>query len=229
MLDRILNAVVVIICILILLVSLYSLLDNHRQMEEANDTSVLVYKPNLEKLGTEEFVFKKINENHKAWLSVDDTNIDYPIMQGESNLDYLNYDPYGNFRLSGSIFLDCTNSPDFSDDYSLIYGHHIRAGAMFGTLDFYKDRSFFDSHRSGWIVVDNGTAFDFEVFAVMSIDASDKIIFRPAEQTTATILDFLRESAMIFEEPEEGLRLVALSTCAGNLDRLVVFGTIRER
>ena len=74
-----------------------------------------------------------------GWIVVDDTNIDYPVMQGYDNSQYLNLDPYGEYSLSGSIFLDSRNSSDFTDPYSIIYGHHMEYGKMFGAIDDYLD------------------------------------------------------------------------------------------
>ncbi|MBR1845920.1 MAG: class B sortase, partial [Oscillospiraceae bacterium] len=63
-------------------------------------------------------------------------------MQGETNGKYLNTDPYGEYSLSGSIFLDSRNAGDFSDSYSLVYGHHMADGMMFGALDAFFDEGY---------------------------------------------------------------------------------------
>lgn len=78
-------------------------------------------------------------------MTIDDTNIDYPVMQGEDNNEYLNKDPFGNYALSGSIFLDRRNNPEFKDYYSLIYGHHMEHGMMFGAIDEYLNEDYFNS------------------------------------------------------------------------------------
>ena len=59
---------------------------------------------------------QKINPDVCAWLTVDGTKIDYPVVQGETNLEYINQDIYGEFALSGSIFLDSRNDRKFIDD-----------------------------------------------------------------------------------------------------------------
>ena len=150
-LDKSLDTVIVIVCILLLLIGTYSLMDNLWLYENATDRSSLTYKPALDEPLQEE---KRISENQIAWITVNDTDIDYPVMQGKDNYEYLNKDPYGEFSLSGSIFLDARNDPDFKDDYSLIYGHHMEKGAMFGALDDFQDRAYFDQRRSGTIMTD---------------------------------------------------------------------------
>ena len=84
-----------------------------------------------------------INPDVRAWVTMDNTKIDHPVLQGETNLDYINTDVYGDFALAGSIFLDARNAPDFTDPYSLLYGHHMANSGMFGDLDLYKDPEFF--------------------------------------------------------------------------------------
>lgn len=112
-LDKLVDTVIVIVCVLLLLIGTYSLMDNLWLYQNATDRSSLTYKPPLDEPLQEE---KKISENHIAWLTVNDTDIDYPVMQGKDNYEYLNKDPYGEFSLSGSIFLDVNNSPDFKDE-----------------------------------------------------------------------------------------------------------------
>lgn len=55
-------------------------------------------------------------------------------MQGEDNMEYLNKDPYGDYSLSGSIYMDSRNTSDMSDDYLLLYGHHMENDYMFGSI-----------------------------------------------------------------------------------------------
>ena len=218
-LDKLVDTVIVIVCVLLLLIGTYSLMDNLWLYQNATDRSSLTYKPALDEPLQEE---KKISENHIAWLTVNDTDIDYPVMQGKDNYEYLNKDPYGEFSLSGSIFLDANNSPDFKDEYSLIYGHHMEHGAMFGALDDFQDRAYFDQRRSGTIVTDE-RSYELRLFAVCSAEANETVLFDPQGRT-------MRGKAIIYNEPTEGERIVALSTCSGgtSIMRLLVIGTIRE-
>jgi len=80
-----------------------------------------------------------------AWLLSEGTYIDYPIMQGGDNSYYLNHLPDGTKHRSGSVFLDHRSSTDFSDRNSVLYGHMARAGDMFGSLKYYRDKSYFDT------------------------------------------------------------------------------------
>lgn len=127
------------------------MIDAYMVYTGANDSSILKFKPaagNTEAL-------RELSDDAVAWLTVDNTRIDYPVMQGKTNEEYLNKDPYGEFSLSGSIFLDSRNDKSFGDEYSLIYGHHMEYEAMFGALDGYAGKAFFDAHKTGTLTVEN--------------------------------------------------------------------------
>ena len=67
----------------------------------------------------------KLNKDVVGWITIFDTHISYPVVQGKDNQEYLNKDVFGKFSFSGSIFLDYRNACDFTDSYSIIYGHHM--------------------------------------------------------------------------------------------------------
>ena len=151
-------------------------------------------------------------------------------MQGETNSEYLNKDPYGEFSLSGSIFLDSRNEKMFSDPYSLIYGHHMEYGAMFGSLDGYADREYFDAHKTGTLTVIKGAEYKITFFASCKAQATEKVIFDPPQSDKKSLLDYLSKNALN-DEPQEvdtGAKLIALSTCqsAESNERMIVFGVL---
>ena len=108
------NFIVAIVSLLLFLICLYAMIDAVMVYNGANDSEIMKYKPTAG--NTEEL--RELSEDAVAWLTVDDTRIDYPVMQGKTNAEYLNKDPYGEFSLSGSIFLDNRNDKTFSDPYS---------------------------------------------------------------------------------------------------------------
>mgnify|MGYP000060789688 FL=1 len=117
------------VCMMILMLAYggYSLWDNYMINSGAFLTSdLLKYKPPEnsdaeDNLSLEELM--ALNPETRGWLTIDGTHIDYPVVQGEDDMKYVNTDIYGEFSLSGAIFLSCINSPDFSDHYNLMYGH----------------------------------------------------------------------------------------------------------
>lgn len=226
LLDHALNCALILFALIVLCVSGYSLLDNAQIYHYASDTSLQQFKPVVrdEERSDSSFVFL---DHQSAWLCIDNTYVDYPVMQAENNFEYLNKDPYGEYRISGSIFLDWRNAPDFSDEFSMIYGHHMDHYNMFGSLDLFTSEAYFLTHTAGWLATRNGL-YDLELFAVVWGDAKDYTVFNPPGRTAAEVLSYIEEKAELYTAYKPGARIIALSTCAGEREtsRLLVFAMI---
>lgn len=88
----------------------------------------------------------EINRDYACWLYLPGTPIDYPVVHTDNNSTYLHYLFDGSRNKSGTLFLDYRNLPDFQDPNTLIYGHHMRNGTMFGMLTSYDKEGFFAAH-----------------------------------------------------------------------------------
>ena len=141
------SLVVAIVLLILGSYSAYSLWDNQQVYEEARDVQLKMKELKPEVVSEDEppsFAdLRAVNHDVHGWVTLYGTQIDYPVLQGENNLTYINTDVYGNFALAGSIYMDCRNSADFSDVYNLLFGHHMANSRMFGDLDLYKDAGFF--------------------------------------------------------------------------------------
>lgn len=175
---------------------------------------------------------KEINEDYRAWLTVYDTHIDYPVMQGDNDLYYSSHDVYRNSTLTGSIYLSSRNSGDFSDPYNLVYGHHMDNGAMFGDLGRFLDGSFLSRHRRGMLVTSEGAAYDLTFFATVKTQPTNGIIYEPRGNLTV-LMDFVSRSASARDMSGLGPigKVLALSTCTDSETggRLVVFAAMEQR
>lgn len=221
-LDRLYDYILLVIFLLCFLVGAYSMYDVWKVYLAANDDTLLNYKPGYDK---QIDPVKPIVGNMVAWVEVEGTTIDYPIMQGTNNTEYLNQNPYGEYSLSGSIFLDYRNSDDFSDHYCLLYGHHMERGMMFGALDEYWKGGYIESHKNGTILFENGDKKPFKIFAVMSVDASESIVFSPGDGEGT--LEYVNSHAKYIDSPPSSEKqLIALSTCKypDTAERTVVVG-----
>lgn len=89
---------------------------------------------------------KAQNSDVIAWLQIPDTQINYPVVQGDDNDYYLHHDLNGDDSISGTIFLDYADQADFSSLHNVFYGHHMRDGSMFKDISRYKDQEYFDAH-----------------------------------------------------------------------------------
>ena len=226
--DKSIDRIVLIVSLLFFLICIYAMYDAIVVYYNANDTSVLRYKPS----GKEDVAaMQELSDYVVAWLTVDNTNIDYPVMQGQDNNEYLNKDPYGNYSLSGSVFLDSRCDCKFHDDYSLLYGHHMDYGSMFGALDNFIKQDFFNTHRAGSLITTAGEEYEIVFFAVCKANADNKVIFNPQNTNKNLLLTYLEQNATIFEQPQKNFKLIALSTCqsAENIERIIVFGILKPK
>ena len=76
-------------------------------------------------------------------LALDGTKVDYPLLQSQDNVKYLDRNAFGDYTVSGSIFLDYRFNPNFTDFNTIIYGHSMASGAMFGEIQKFADQDFF--------------------------------------------------------------------------------------
>ena len=211
---------VLIVLVLVLLIVMWCMYDNYYVYSHALNDDIAKYKPGQNETAQED---PQITDDMVAWITIDGTNIDYPVMQGNDNVKYLNTDPFGKYSLSGSIFLDSRNTPDFSDDYSLVYGHHMEYGRMFGALDDFLDSSYLNSHSSGTLIIgkDAEKTYELTVFAAMRASAKDEAVFDPGK---GDIRQFIKEHCETYTA-DSGRRILALSTCAegDSVSRTLVF------
>ena len=89
---------------------------------------------------------KAVNPDVIAWIQILALDISYPVVQGKDNAYYLHHLFSGESNINGSIFVDCHNQPDFTDQNTIVYGHNMKNGSMFGTLDKYQDKELFEQH-----------------------------------------------------------------------------------
>lgn len=172
---------------------------------------------------------RRINKDVKAWLTVDDTHIDYPVLQGVDDMEYVNKDVYGEFSLSGAIFVSYKNKEDFSDPYNLLYGHHMDNGGMFGDVMEFIDEGYFNRHRTGKLFLPERT-YDLELYALIECDAYDKYIYNVenAIDDMEGFQAYVKETATHYRDINVTAddQIISLSTCvdAQTNGRAVVLG-----
>ena len=173
-----------------------------------------------------------LNKDYRAWLTIRNTSLDYPVMQGENDLFYASHDVRKKSSLTGSIYLSSGNSADFSDRYNLIFGHHMDNGAMFGALDAFADSAYLEAHREGELIVGD-TVYDLTVFASLQTDAYDENVYNVSGRNPEEILGYLKENAGYFNEKtaKGAKRIAAMSTCSGaeTNGRFVIFAVMQDR
>ena len=214
--NKIVDAGIAILIILALLYSGYALWDSWRVVNSAHATqnNLMVYKPG-NSLGASFEELLALNPDVVAWITVDNTNIDYPVVQGEDNNEYLNKDVFGKHDPVGSIFLVTQNSPDFTDNYSMLMGHHMQADAMFGNLDLFLNDTFFFKNTTATLYLPDRT-LELESVAILEPDAYDYMVYTVPASDITELADYIIANATFYRPGvlQDGDQLIALSTCA---------------
>ena len=218
-LDGAVNLAALVMILGCILFSGYSLWDANQVYRAAASTVYEAYIPTEEDTHSFEEL-RAINPEVMGWLRVNDTSINYPLLQGEDNSKYVNTDVEGNYSLSGAIFLHCMNAPDFTDFNSIIYGHHMEKNKMFGDIGLFTDEAYFESHPYGSLFFD-GRDHGLEFFAFLTVDAYDEVFYLcPDEEPARTeyleriydLAAYVRDLDVTTED-----RLVLLSTCTTSM------------
>lgn len=159
---------------------------------------------------------KEINEDIIGWIYIPDTPVDYPILQGESNDTYLRTTYTGKRASAGSIFMECQNTPDFSDKNTILYGHNMRNGSMFNCLSKFSNKEFFDAHPIVQIYTPmwSKTYKIYSVHTDVNTGDSYKISFINV-MYDEWVKDMARRTLVKGQEASEFKDTVTLSVCHG--------------
>lgn len=234
--NQILSVIVALLIVLMLSYGMYSLWDTYRIYKNSfASEELLKFRPTDEGKDNPTLSdLKKINPDVKAWIQVKDTNIDYPVVQGKDDMEYVNKNVYGEFELSGAIFLSCLNKDDFSDPYNLLYGHHMKNGGMFADVADFMNKRYFDSHKKG-ILYQPDKTWKIRFFACMKVSASDARMYHPdgySRENLDELLKYIKEHAVQYRDLDVTGEdsLIALSTCseAETNGRVILLGVFEK-
>lgn len=174
-----------------------------------------------------------INNDVVAWIYLEDTHINYPVVLGSDNEYYLNHMYNGKGNGAGSIFMDYRNRGDFSDPNTILYGHRMNNGTMFADISKYSNREFFDTHPYVLIITPDAKykAEVFSAYIANTTYSSWDLYFDGAD----TYLQWLKsiKSRSYFNRDisfSETDCAVTLSTCTYEFEdaRFVVHAILRE-
>ncbi len=178
---------------------------------------------------------QRLNEEIIAWLYLPACDISYPVVQGSDNDYYLNRTFKGQYNGSGSIFMDYENSADFTDYNTIIYGHNMKNGSMFGKLKhLYQTDGLRDSSPYFYIYRPGGIVLKYEIFSYYITTAdSTAYSFLPSESAYDTYVNSVARRSIEIEDvteyTSEYAPIVTLSTCSGRAggdQRFVVHGIL---
>lgn len=234
--NRILSIMAGILILLMLSYGMYSLWDTYKIYANSfADEELLKFRPTDDGEDNPTLKdLKKLNPDVKAWIQVPKTNIDYPVVQGQDDMEYINKNVYGEFELSGAIFLSCLNKDDFSNPYNLVYGHNMKNGGMFADVADFTNKEYFETHQKGKLYLTDATR-KIRFFACMKVTAADAKIYHPdgyRKENLKDLLDYIQANAVQYRDVNvaDENSLIALSTCseAETNGRVVLIGKLER-
>lgn len=169
-----------------------------------------------------ETLYKK-NKKLIGWLKIDDTNIDYPVMQTVNNEYYLDHNFNQEYDKNGSLFLDKDCNAAFPNTNMIIYGHHMKSGKMFGNLNYYSKESYYKEHPC----IQFDTIYEEGVYDIMYVFRSriyneDEVVFKyyqfmdvNSEDEFYSAMDEMSRMSLYDTgvTADYGDKLITLSTC----------------
>ena len=222
---KILKHIINVILILIIAVSGYKIYEKSTEYKKADKSYEQI---RVEK--EEENLYDKY-EDYRGWIKIDNTNINYPIVQGKDNSFYLDKDINKNYLSSGSIFMNYLNHGS-NDENTVLFGHHMRNKTMFAQLNKYKEKEFFYGNNDIVIEVENGKVLKYKVFSAYVTDSKDNYIktnFDDKDQYKEFLEDIKNKSQYKLDiDVNENDKIITLSTCSYEFNdaRMVVHGKL---
>lgn len=217
--KKLINILINIILILILIFScfcIYIKLSEYKKADKVyNDIRENIQTKNKSKDKYQQLYNE--NNDYKLWIKINNTNIDYPVVQGDDNQFYLNHDFYKNPLSSGSIFMDYRN--DFENDKCIIlYGHHMKNKTMFGDLVKFKTESFFKENNLIEIEY-KGETYTYEVFSVYVADLNNEDYLKvnfDSDDEFKDYLNYITEKSMYKSNTSIDIydKVLTLYTCS---------------
>jgi len=174
---------------------------------------------------------KAANPDIVGWIWIPDTDVSFPLLYAEDNLKYLGYSYDMQRTSSGSIFMDYRNSSSLSDCNTVIYGHNMNDGSMFGDLKKYSDYDYLSDHSDLYIFTES-SIFKYRIFAAYRTENDSKsYTFSFTEDWNYNnYIEYIKNCSRdsLINVPAEEAPLIMLSTCTSirRSERLVVHASL---
>lgn len=151
----------------------YDSLEQYAQVSDPEQGNVA-----LSDLTVDWDALRAINPDIVGWIYIPNSPINYPVVQGVDNQEYLHQSFDGStgwLASAGTIFLDSTNAPDFTDRNSALYGHHMNDGSMFAALSDWQNNDAFNQHRDIYLLTPQGN-YRLKSFALVKTTGTDAVV-----------------------------------------------------
>ena len=173
-----------------------------------------------------------IDPNIAAWIELEGSTIDYPVVQGTDNSWYLKHLMDGTYNDSGTVFIDADNNAGFADRNTVMYAHHMLDDPlMFAEVENYKEQSWYDTHKKFLIHTPDA---EYEMYPVAGYVTQGtagyiQLQFASDEEYMEYVNSFLVRSTFVSEETITAAdQMLMLSTCSYDVTdgRYVLIGKL---
>jgi len=172
---------------------------------------------------------KEINPDIIGWIKINAIDISYPVMQSQDNEYYLHHTFEGDKHFAGSIYADFRNKADFSDANTIIYGHNMKNGSMFGKLKKFRSQKSYDREPYLFLYTPD-KIYQYEIFSCREVELNSSAyqLQFESEKEFAAYIKGANSKSLI--KTEGGINdisdnIITLSTCTSNDEaRLIVQG-----
>lgn len=118
------------------------------------------------------------NDEVIGWLKMEAIPVlNYPIVRGEDDSFYLNHSYTGAYRPAGAIFMETQNNGTFGDLHTIVYGHNVKDGSMFGGLTKFKEKDFYDKNGGSFTLYTPSGIWKYEIFSVEEVQVEDPAVY----------------------------------------------------
>ena len=148
-----------------------------KTMEEAEEKYIYTDADGFPQVDFESL--RAVNSDIVAWLYIPDTNVNFPVVMGSADYEYLQLDYKGNYSIAGSIFMDVNCSADFTDEETLLYGHNMHNGAMFGRLKKFEDTKYLEAHKDVYVILMSGKTLKYSASVGKYVSVNDEVYYLP--------------------------------------------------
>lgn len=155
-----------------------------------------------------------------GWIQWPEVDINFPIVHGSTNNEYLRRLPDGTWNNGGSIFLEANNQT-ILDWHAIVYGHNMSDGSMFGQMKKYLKKDFFQENggTASFILYTPEGIWQYDVFSIEEVDSTDPGVYTvgyvPGDEFTAFVQAMKDRSLYDMGVTPDGTKpVMTLSTCA---------------
>lgn len=233
--ERVISAIVLIVAIGVFCYSgyrLYQIFHGYHEGEveyESLIDAAVIKNVNDDSFRVDFDTLRDINPDVVGWIRfIEPSIINYPVVQGEDNGEYLYKTFKGYDNTVGSIFVNAYNQPDFEDQNTIIYGHYMYNGTMFNDLDKYKEQDFWQRYPFFYIYTPDGKELRYDIYSAGIVkDTSGSYNYQFLNETEFAEFIALTKSISNYDtgiEVGADAQIITLSTCTkdNNDDRFVI-------